>query len=78
LSARWEAEFTDEFDAWREALSESEQGRMDARVRLLMEPGPDLGLPFSSEVKSSRYAEMRELPFREAAAKGTCQDAHEG
>ena len=41
--------------------SEAEQGRVDARVRLLMERGPNLGFPFSSQVKSSRFPEMREL-----------------
>ena len=57
----WEVEFTDEFEQWWNSLSESEQGKVDARVRLLMERGPNLGFPFSSQVKSSRYPEMREL-----------------
>ena len=57
----WEVEFTDEFELWWNTLSESEQGKVDARVRLLMERGPNLGFPFSSQVKSSRYPEMREL-----------------
>ena len=42
-------------------MPETEQGRIDAKVRLLMERGPNLGFPFSSQVKSSRFAEMREL-----------------
>jgi hypothetical protein len=42
-------------------LSESEQGKVDARVTLLMEGGPNLGFPFSSQVKASRFPEMREL-----------------
>jgi hypothetical protein len=57
----WEVEFTDEFEEWWHALSESEQGKVDARVRLLMERGPNLGFPFSSQVKTSRFPEMREL-----------------
>jgi hypothetical protein len=57
----WEVEFTDEFEAWWHTLSESEQGKVDARVRLLMERGPNLGFPFSSQVKTSRFSEMREL-----------------
>jgi hypothetical protein len=57
----WEVEFTDEFEAWWHTLSESEQGKVDARVRLLMERGPNLGFPFSSQVKTSRFPEMREL-----------------
>ena len=59
--APWEVEFTDEFEQWWGTLSESEQGKVDARVGLLVERGPNLGFPFSSQVKSSRYAEMREL-----------------
>jgi hypothetical protein len=56
-----EVEFTDEFEEWWHTLSESEQGRVDARVGLLMERGPNLGFPFSSQVKTSRFPEMREL-----------------
>ena len=57
----WEVEFIDEFEQWWNALSESEQGKVDARVSLLMEHGPNLGFPFSSQVKMSRFPEMREL-----------------
>jgi hypothetical protein len=57
----WEVEFTDEFEQWWHTLSESEQGKVDARVSLLMEHGPNLGFPFSSQVKASRFPEMREL-----------------
>jgi len=53
--------YTDEFEAWWRTLSESEQGKVDARVSLLMEQGPNLGFPFSSQVKTSRFPEMREL-----------------
>jgi len=42
-------------------LSETEQGKVDARVGLLMERGPHLGFPFSSQVMTSRFPEMREL-----------------
>jgi hypothetical protein len=57
----WEVEFTGEFELWWNGLSQSEQGKVDARVRLLMERGPNLGFPFSSDVKTSRFPEMREL-----------------
>ncbi len=57
----WEVEFTDEFEEWWHTLSEYEQGKVDARVTLLMEFGPNLGFPFSSQVKTSRFAEMRGL-----------------
>ena len=57
----WEVEFTDEFEDWWHTLSETEQGKIDARVGLLMERGPNLGFPFSSQVTTSRFPEMREL-----------------
>jgi hypothetical protein len=65
-SVAWEVEFTDEFEEWWHTLSESEQGKVDARVGLLrvgpmMERGPNLGFPFSSQVRTSRFPEMREL-----------------
>lgn len=56
----WEVEFTDEFEQWWNTLSETERGKVDARVGWLMERGPNLGFPFSSQVKSSRFPEMRE------------------
>jgi len=57
----WDVEFTDDFEQWWNTLSETEQGKVDARVSLLIERGPNLGFPFSSQVKTSRYPEMREL-----------------
>ena len=32
----WEVEFTDEFEEWWHTLTEIEQGKVDARVTLLM------------------------------------------
>ena len=61
LDVAWEVEFTDEFEQWWHTLSESEQGKVDARVSILMERGRNLGFPFSSQVKTSRFPEMREL-----------------
>ena len=60
-SVPWEVEFTDEFEHWWNSLPEAEQGRVDARVQLLMERGPNLPFPFSSQIKTSRFPEMREL-----------------
>ena len=57
----WAVEFTDEFEEWWHTLSELEQGKVDARVGLLMERGPDLVFPFSSQISTSRFPEMREL-----------------
>ena len=56
-----DVEFTDEFEAWWHTLSESEQGKVDGRISLRMERGPNLGFPFSSQVKTSRFPERREL-----------------
>ena len=58
-SAPWDVEFASEFESWWNALSQTEQGRVDARVRLLMERGPSLGFRFSSQIRSFRFAEMR-------------------
>lgn len=60
-SVPWEVEFTDEFEEWWRTLPAAERGKVDARVRLPMERGPDLGFPFRSQIKSSRFSEMREL-----------------
>jgi len=47
MKVAWEVEYTDEFEAWWHTLAESEQGKVDARVGLLMERGPNPGFPFS-------------------------------
>ena len=58
---RWEVEFTDEFGAWWDGLTESEQESVDASVRLLEARGPQLGYPHSSAITRSRHAHTREL-----------------
>lgn len=67
----WAVEYTDEFGEWWEALTESEQAKIDASVRLLEEYGPSLDHPYTSSVERSRHSKMRELriqiagrPFR--------------
>ncbi len=44
----WDVEYTDEFEDWWVALSESTQEDIDSHVRLLEERGPHLEYPFSS------------------------------
>ena len=44
----WDVEYTDEFEAWWEGLSEQEQVSLAASVALLEERGPSLGHPHSS------------------------------
>lgn len=57
----WEVEYTDEFGEWWETLSVEEQIDIDAVVQLLEAKGPILPYPYSSDVKGSRYGQMREL-----------------
>lgn len=57
----WDVEFTDEFGAWWETLTTEEQESVDFGVGLLIERGPTLPFPYSSQVKGSQFGEMREL-----------------
>ena len=57
----WEVEYTNEFGQWWQELSESQQDSVAARVELLMEYGPNLLYPFSSNILRSRHGVMREL-----------------
>jgi len=52
---------TDEFKGWFEGLNESEQEAVVRVVGLLEERGVNLEFPFSSGIKGSAYAAMREL-----------------
>ena len=49
----WEVEHTDEFGEWWSDLSEEQQDAVVARVELLMEHGPNLPFPYSSDVRGS-------------------------
>lgn len=62
----WTVEYTDEFGAWWESLTESEQEALAASVYLLEARGPSLGFPHSSAVMSSRHGHMRELRTQHA------------
>lgn len=57
----YEIEFTDEFGAWWDGLSDEEQQSIRAVARLLRENGPHLRYPHTSGIRGSRYAHMREL-----------------
>jgi hypothetical protein len=59
--ATWEVEFTDEFEAWWDSLTEQEQDSVDLVVGLLEERGPVLDHPYSSKVYGSKHGQMREL-----------------
>ncbi len=57
----WTAEFTDQFRAWFEGLSEEEKASIRASVRVLRERGPALGRPLVDRVEGSAYHNMKEL-----------------
>ena len=62
----WEIEYTDEFEAWWDSLSEEEQSDIDASVGLLRDCGPSLGYPHSTQIVTSRHPHMRELRIQHA------------
>ncbi len=57
----WEIEYTDDFEAWWNDLSEDEQEEIDAKVDLLEERGPTLSRPHADRIESSRHSNMKEL-----------------
>lgn len=57
----WNVEYTDEFEEWWNALSESEQIDIAASVGLLEQNGATLKFPYSSGIQGSRHSHMREL-----------------
>ena len=61
----WEVEYTDEFGAWWEELSESEQEAVAAYVGLVEARGPQLGHQHCSKIVTSRHSNMRELRVQE-------------
>jgi len=57
----WAVEYTDEFGAWWESLTEAEQEDISACVELLERLGARLPYPKSSGINGSRHSHMREL-----------------
>lgn len=57
----WEVEVTDEFSAWYRNLVDSDRTAVGRVVEMLQQDGPALGMPYSSDVRSSRHGNMREL-----------------
>jgi hypothetical protein len=62
----WEIEVTDEFKAWYRSLSEPERDTVIRVVDRIEVDGPNVGFPFSSDIKGSRHGEMRELRIQHA------------
>lgn len=63
---QWEVEYTDEFGAWWDALTDAEQESVRASVKLLGDFGPNLRFPHSSGISGSRHERMRELRVQHA------------
>jgi hypothetical protein len=59
---------TDEFKGWFEGLSELKQEAVVRVVGLLEERGVNLEFPFSSGIKGSVYAAMRELRIQQGGS----------
>lgn len=57
----WEIEYTEQFFAWWETLSEREQRSIDFAADHLQSEGPGLGRPLVATVAGSRHANMKEL-----------------
>ena len=62
----WEVEYTDQFGDWWQEIAERDQDAVTARVELLMEYGPNLPYPYSSDIRGSRHGVMRELRAQSA------------
>jgi hypothetical protein len=62
----WEVEYTDEFEGWWDRLNEAEQDSVQATVMLLGDEGPQLGFPYTSDIKGSRHGNLRELRVQHA------------
>ncbi len=57
----WEVEYTDEFGAWWESLSEDVQESIAHDVEVLRTIGPGLGRPQVDSLKGSKFSNMKEL-----------------
>jgi hypothetical protein len=62
----WEVEYTDEFAAWWDSLTEDEQVDVNAKVILLQKTGPNLAHPHADVIRSSRHPNMKELRIQHA------------
>ena len=57
----WEVEYTDQFEEWWDGLSVRQQDSVSRIVERLIQDGPALPYPYSSDVRGSRHSHMREL-----------------
>jgi len=68
----WDIEATDEFKGWFAALADKEATPIAVRLTLLREHGPALGYPYTSDIKGSKYGNMRELRIKQKAGSSVC------
>jgi hypothetical protein len=57
----WDIEGHPEFEEWYSALTDEEAESVASVIDILVDRGPQLGYPYSSNVISSRHGQMREL-----------------
>lgn len=57
----WKVEFTDEFGACWDGLTEAEQDAVAASVTVLRQLGPGLPRPHADTIKDSKHTNMKEL-----------------
>lgn len=62
----WEVEYTDEFEAWWESLSEGERIDVASVVGVLENYGPNLRFPYSSQIVGAKTDHLRELRIQHA------------
>jgi hypothetical protein len=60
----WGVGSTAQYDGWFAGLTDDEQERIIAAVRILRQDGPALGRPLVDHIKMSRHANMKELRVR--------------
>jgi hypothetical protein len=57
----WEIELTEECEEWYLSLSDAEAESVAFVVDLLASQGPQLKMPYSSQIKGTRFGQLREL-----------------
>jgi hypothetical protein len=60
----WSIDSTARYDDWFADLTDDEQERIVAAIRILRDDGPALGRPLVDHIKMSRHANMKELRIR--------------
>ena len=57
----WEIRTTDTFDAWFDALDDTDRANVLAAMLVLAQKGPLLSRPYADTVKGSEHTNMKEL-----------------